>query len=154
MATGVATLRGRFKPGTRVWLIKVADERVLRAEGGELIDDKVVDEQGCVQFSRGVDVGGRYFICGHLDGTPLEVRVRGNEPQEDNSHLVSTPVQPERQRLSDGSWQDEVVLPGTPRQVPDTEPVPEPVPEEKAAPKASKKSTTAKPARGSARKEK
>lgn len=111
----IVTLRGRFQPGARVKLWQVKDESVLRAEGGELIDEKVVDEDGCVQFSKGVKVGGRYLIVGQREGEPLEVRVRGNAPDDDNSLLTHAPVRPERQKLADGRWADEVLPVGMPR---------------------------------------
>lgn len=104
---GRVTLRGRFKPGARVRLVKVKDESVLRAEGGELIEERSVDDDGSVQFTKGVDVGGRYFLVGQIDGHPIEVRARGNTADDEASHVLQTPVQPDRVRLSDGSWADE-----------------------------------------------
>lgn len=155
MASGVVTLRGRFKPGARVRLVRVKDESVLRVgDGSELVASEVVDAEGCVRFAKGVVVGARYFVAGQVDGTPLEVRCRGNRPDEDNSLLTQVPVLPERQKLADGRFQDEVVVAGAPRRA-EEHPVGEaPAAEEVPAKKSAGKSTTAKSARGSARKEK
>ncbi len=145
---GAVTLRGRFKPGTLVRLVKVAHEGVLRPEGGELVAAKRVDEDGVVQFVDGVEVGGRYFISGLIDGQPVDVRARGNEPGDEDLGLVNGSVAPERQKLADGRFQDEVVDPRMPREIakPDLE-------QEKPA-RPARKSTTAKSAKTPARKEK
>lgn len=109
MATGKGqvTLRGRFRPGTDVRLVQVRDERVLRAEGGVEVGTATVDDGGAVQFSSGVDVGGRYLVCGYVDGFPLEVRARGREAGDDSELLTQPPIGPDRVRLGDGSWSDE-----------------------------------------------
>jgi hypothetical protein len=122
MATtkGQVTLRGRFRAGSLVKLVKVAGEHVLRAEGGvEPVAEATVDAAGCVQFTEGVEVGARYLVVGQVDGFPVEVRARGNEPDDENSVLTQAPVQPERQRLSGGQFADEVVPQGAPRSVPE-----------------------------------
>lgn len=120
MATtkGQVTLRGRFRAGSLVRLVRVAGEHVLRPEGGDEIAEATVDAAGCVQFTKGVEAGARYFVVGQLDGTPLEVRCRGNVPEEENSVLAQAPVQPERQKLSGGKFADEVVPHGAPRSAP------------------------------------
>lgn len=109
MATQKAqvTLRGRFRAGTRVRLVEVKDESVLRAEGGKLLDVKRVDEDGQVRFTKDVKKGGRYFVVGNVDGQPLEVRARGNTAEEESAVLGQAPVQPDRVRLADGSFADE-----------------------------------------------
>lgn len=149
-AEGQVTLHGRFRAGALVRLVKVESDLAQRSEGGELIAEAVVDADNRVRFSDGVEVGARYFVVGLIDGAPVEVRARGNDlDAPEDSVLSQPPVQPERQKLADGSFQDELVAVGAPRQAEDPQP-----PEKKAAPKrASGKSTTAKSAaRGSARK--
>lgn len=115
MANGVVTLRGRFKPGARVRLVQVKDETVLRAEGGNELEARTVDEHGCVQFE-GVKVGGYFFLAGQIDGEPVEVRARGKEPDEDNPVLTHAPVRPERAKLASGAWADEIVPATAPRE--------------------------------------
>jgi hypothetical protein len=105
MASGQARLAGRFPPGSVVRLVKVASEAALRSEGGEPVDEQTVGDDGVVTFSRGVDVGGRYFAVGLVAGTPLEVRLRGNVGED--AVNGQAPVSPDRTRLSDGSWSDE-----------------------------------------------
>jgi hypothetical protein len=80
---GQVTLRGRFSPGDVVTLTKVAGPHVLRPEGGEEIETQTVTEEkdaprvGYVRFSKGVEIGARYFIHGLHDGRPQEVRITG-----------------------------------------------------------------------------
>jgi hypothetical protein len=83
-SAGQVTLRGRFSPGGDVvTLVKVAGPHVLRSEGGEEIETQTVTEEkdaprvGYVRFSKGVEVGARYFIRGLTGGSPLEIRVTG-----------------------------------------------------------------------------
>jgi hypothetical protein len=103
---GKVRLSGRFSPGTRVSLIKVRDETVLRAEGGEEVDAKRVKDDGTVEFS--ADVGQRYFVVGRQNGFPLEVRVTGRDDSDaDDATLSQAPVTPDRTRMADGSWVDE-----------------------------------------------
>lgn len=101
------TLRGRFSPGSQVRLVRVDDERALRAEGGEDVGSKKVDADGVVKFTSGVEVGARYFIVGQVDGSPLEVRARGRAAGDEAEVLEQAPVAPDRTRLADGSWADE-----------------------------------------------
>jgi hypothetical protein len=111
--SGQVTLRGRFSPGSLVTLTKVAGEHVLRPEGGEQIEVKTVGEEegaprvGYVRFSKGVEPGARYIIHGLEGGVPLEVRIRGRTKDDPAEVLEQPPVQPDRTRLSDGSWSDE-----------------------------------------------
>lgn len=176
-AGGIVRLRGRFKAGSKVALVQVAHEGVLRSEGGRTVSRKKVDEDGSVTFDEGVEVGGRYFIVGQIDGEPVEVRARGNEPDHAEDLLVNSAVVPERQKLADGRWQDELVHPNAVRQGQKAVSVEEPQEREEEAPKrrsssstssakrpatrkpaakssTAKKTTTAKPAARSARKEK
>jgi hypothetical protein len=64
MASGQARLAGRFPPGTEVRLVEVASAAALRAEGGREVDSQTVGDDGVVTFSKGVEVGGRYFAVG------------------------------------------------------------------------------------------
>lgn len=105
--SGQVTLRGRFRPGSVVALVRVQSEATLRAQGGQTIDRKKVDSEGLVRFTHNVDVGGRYFVVGQVDGGHLEVRARGREVGDESELLAQAPIQPERQRLSDGSFIDE-----------------------------------------------
>lgn len=141
------TLHGRFRPGARVRLVRVKDESVLRAEGGEEIGAATVDADGCVQFTEGVEAGARYFLVGQVDGHPLEVRARGNVPDEENPVMALPPVQPEPQKLADGTLVSDVVLPGTPRQAPE-HPIgekPKPAAKRPARKPAAKTSAATKP---------
>jgi hypothetical protein len=107
---GQVTLRGRFSKGSIVTLTKVAGEHVLRPEGGEDIETKEVGEAGNgvseVTFSKGVEVGARYFIHGLEDGQPIQLRATGKKADEDTG-LAQPPVTPDRTRMADGSWSDE-----------------------------------------------
>jgi hypothetical protein len=104
---GQVTLRGRFSKGSVVTLTKVAGEHVLRPAGGEQVETKTVEEKdgtSFVQFTSGVEVGARYFVHGINDGFPLEVRVTGREADADSEVLAQAPVQPDRVKLTDGSF--------------------------------------------------
>jgi len=111
--SGQVTLRGRFRPGDVVRLVKVAGPHVLRPEGGEEIEVQSVGEEkdaprvGYVRFTKGVEVGERYFITGQTGGYPLEVRVTGRAADDPSEVFEQAPVQPDRVRLSDGSFLDD-----------------------------------------------
>lgn len=102
---GAVRLAGRFKPGTRVRLVKVRDERVMRAEGGEEIAVERVGDDGVIEFSKGVEPGARYLACGYVDGVYLEVRLRGRDSADDAVN-AQPPVGRDRVKLSDGSFLD------------------------------------------------
>lgn len=110
---GQVTLRGRFSPGDVVTLVRVAGPHVLRSEGGEEIETQTVTEEkdaprvGYVRFSKGVEVGARYFIRGLTSGVPLEIRVTGRDGDDPSEVFEQAPVMPDRQRLTDGSFVDE-----------------------------------------------
>jgi hypothetical protein len=91
--------------------VRVAHEGVLRAEGGEEVDVQTAekDENGVasVSFKKGVDEGARYIATGISDGRPLEVRVRGRASDDPSEILEQPPIQPDRVRLTDGSWSDQ-----------------------------------------------
>jgi hypothetical protein len=102
-----AVLNGRFSPGTRVKLIEVRDESVMRPGAGDkVVDTQEVDKDGRLEFTRGVKADARYFAVGNVDGFPREVRLRGRTDDDDAINAVA-PVQPDRVRLSDGSFLDE-----------------------------------------------
>jgi hypothetical protein len=108
MASGQVVLNGRFRAGTDVRLVKVRDESVLRAEGGEEVATATVDDGARVEFKRGVEVGARYFIVGQVDGFPLEVRARGRETGDESAVLEQPPIGPDRRKLADGRFVDEL----------------------------------------------
>lgn len=98
-----ATLNGRFPPGTTVQLVKVAGAHVLRTSAGdEVVDEKVVDEDGRVQFKKGVESDGRYFVRGYVADGPLEIRIRGRAEADDNDVLAQAPVGYDEVRTRDG----------------------------------------------------
>jgi hypothetical protein len=102
--TAQVTLRGRFRPGTRVRLYKSARPEALRhSEGDELLAAKKVDGDGVVRFTSadGVELGGRYFIYGHIAGQPQSVRISGREPG-DEAGIGQRPVGVDDVRHGDG----------------------------------------------------
>lgn len=109
MATskGQVTLRGRFPSGSVVKLVKVKHEGVLRAAGGKEIATGTVGDDGSVTFGKDVEVGGRYFVTGYVDGFPLEVRARGGKAGDESAVLSQPPVTADRTRLADGTFLDE-----------------------------------------------
>jgi hypothetical protein len=110
---GQVTLRGRFSPGDVVTLTKVAGPHVLRPEGGEAIETQTVTEEkdaprvGYVRFSKGVEIGARYFIHGLHDGRPQEVRITGKSSDDPSEVFEQAPIMPDRMRLTDGSFVDD-----------------------------------------------
>lgn len=111
MAKGSITLRGRFSPGSTVRLVKVDGPHTLRpGPGDETVDTQKVDDDGTLKFSKSVDVDGRYFAVGQVNGQPVEVRLRGRT-DDDPGHLAGyEPVGPDRTRLGvagSGGWSDE-----------------------------------------------
>lgn len=104
---GQVTLRGRFPAGSRVTLVEVKDESVLRPEGGKDVETARVGDDGSVQFSKGVKVDGRYFVVGRVGGFPVEVRARGRAKGDEAEVLSQPPVAPDRVKLADGSFLDE-----------------------------------------------
>lgn len=105
---GAVTLRGGFAPGTRVRLVKVDGPEVLRPpDGAEHVDEQVVDDDGCVEFSKGVEVDGRYFAVAIDRDGYRTVRLRGRAKDDPNTVLEGGGVQADRVKLSDGSYLDE-----------------------------------------------
>ena len=103
MAKAKTTLRGRFSPGSQVGLYEVEHAGVLRAEG-EPDTTAEVDKNGEVSFS--LEEGKRYIAQTYDRGEPRSVRLTGRSGDEDVA-LEQPPVQPDRVRLSDGTWADE-----------------------------------------------
>jgi hypothetical protein len=102
MAKASATLRGRFKAGSTVRLIKVAGPHVLRpTEADDEVDTQTVDDDGTVKFSNGIETGARYFAVGQVDGHPLEVRLTGKDNEDDDA-FAQPPILPEPRRLRNG----------------------------------------------------
>lgn len=90
-------LHGRFSPGTVVRLVAVRDERVLRPGAGDReVDHKIVDADGRVEFSTGIVVGGRYFVCGIQQGVPLEVRATGRLDADPVNDIPPNQTEPRR----------------------------------------------------------
>lgn len=102
-------LNGRFPPGARVELVEVASEAVLRTSPTDkVVEAKIVDKDGRVEFGTNVTKGGRYFVRGQNSGFPLEVRITGRVPDEDTDSVnTTTPVQTAERKFSDGSLVDQ-----------------------------------------------
>lgn len=110
-AGGQVTVRGRFKVGSLVRLVKADSGSVLHAGSSESVaTTTVVDEDGVavVRFDEDVEVGGYYFLCGYVDGHPLNLRARGRKPGEDDSQLAQPPLEPEWQTLANGGRRNPV----------------------------------------------
>lgn len=88
---GVVTLAGLFPAGSVVDLVAVEDERVLRAEGGELAGRRVVDAAGNVGFA-GLRIGNRFIATGYRDGRPLEVRCTAVDEAAPSAEIAQPPV--------------------------------------------------------------
>lgn len=109
--SGRLTLRGRFTPGSNVRLVKVDGPHTLRpGPNDETVDTQTVDKDGTLKFSKGVQVGERYFAVGTVNGQPVEVRLTGRS-EDDPGHLAGyEPVTTDRARLGiggTGGWADE-----------------------------------------------
>lgn len=104
-------LRGRFPAGTEVRLVKVAGPHVMRpGVADETVDTQTVDEDGGLEFSKGVEEGERYFAVANVDGFPREVRLTGKADPEESLLSGYEPVLPERAKLGIGGiggWSDE-----------------------------------------------
>jgi len=88
---GVAVVAGIFPPASVVVLRRVTSEAVLRPEGGEEIERRLVDENGNVGFS-GLIAGERYFASGYVDGFPIDVRCRAVDSEAPDSELAQAPI--------------------------------------------------------------
>jgi nicotinate-nucleotide--dimethylbenzimidazole phosphoribosyltransferase len=88
---GVAVIAGIFPPGSVVRLTHVPDETVLRPEGGDEVERRIVDDNGNVGFAD-LEVGERYFASGYVSGFPVDVRVTGTDVN-DVGNFTQPPVQ-------------------------------------------------------------
>lgn len=104
MSEAQVVVRGRFEPGAVVALVRVPDERAMRAAAGQTIDRKRVDPSGTVKFRKGVELEARYFVTGISYGVPTEVRAIGSAPDE--SPTATDLVQPDRRKNAGGEWID------------------------------------------------
>lgn len=93
--SGVVICNGKFPAGSVVRLVRVVDERVLRAEGGDEVDVRVVAADGSLGFDQGIEVGGRFFAVGYALGAPLEVRCVGEDADAVDPSALQAPVQRE-----------------------------------------------------------
>jgi hypothetical protein len=98
MHSAQVVLTARFDSGADVMLVRVRDERTLRAEGGEMIDRRRAGEQGTVTFTSRVEPGARYIAVGVRDRHPLEVRARGQQGAADAPQPPPWPARPHRLR--------------------------------------------------------
>lgn len=99
---GRVALSGRFSPGERVRLIQVDGPHVLRPpDGAGPVDTGRVDENGRVEFTKGVEIGARYFISGYHNGQPFDVRMTGRSADDPSVVLEQTPTPVETQRSVD-----------------------------------------------------
>jgi hypothetical protein len=131
MSAGKVVIVGRFPAGNVVHLWRVADEGVLRHEGGELVDTKRVDVDGVVTFRSRVAVGGRFIAYGYVDGQPESVRCRGLAADEVAEVLGQAPVGREVVKHADGQVVDGVYRPlRYASDEPGSDEEPEPVPAE------------------------
>jgi hypothetical protein len=108
---GVVVVAGQFPAGSVVRLVRVADERVLRAEGGEEVDVRIVDAAGNVGFDQGIAVGDRFFAVGYAGGVPLEVRCTGQDADEVGATRLQPPIQPVQGTIGTQSAPQQVPAP-------------------------------------------
>ena len=102
-------LRGRFPVGSRVELVRVRDERVLRSQGGDVIAEQEVEERdgvAVVCFEDDVEEGGYYFVRGYARGHFIDVRVRGRSVDEADGAVGQAPQGPVPTTLADGTRLD------------------------------------------------
>jgi hypothetical protein len=109
MAKGSVTLRGRFSPGSTVRLVKVEGPHVLRpGPHHETVATEKVDDEGNLEFSKGVEVGARYFAVGYINGQYRDVRLTGKTDADEGFLAGYDPSALQtRVRLADGSFVDE-----------------------------------------------
>jgi hypothetical protein len=95
MSPARVVLDQRFDPGSTVTIVRVRDERTLRAGGGAAIGTGRADPSGSVTFNAGVEIGGRCLAVGVKDRQPLEVRARADKR---DAARPQPPVCPDRPR--------------------------------------------------------
>lgn len=114
--SGIALVAGIFQPKSVVGIYDVPDETVLRAEPYQLVENRVVDDAGNVGFD-GLEVGGRYFVQGYVEGRPVSVRVTALDSEAPEAEpLGQPPISPTPQNVGT----QEELQPG-----PDPHPAPE-----------------------------
>jgi hypothetical protein len=121
MAKGSVTLRGRFSPGSTVRLVKVEGPHVLRpGPHHETVATEKVDDEGNLEFSKGVEVGARYFAVGYINGQYRDVRLTGKTDADEGFLAGYDPSALQaRVRLADGSFVDEAPEQHQKQDVPD-----------------------------------
>lgn len=102
---GQIAVAGKYEPKSVVSLYQVKDEKVLRAEEGDLVDKRLADEDGSVGFS-GLDPSKRYFLTAYIKGQHREDRARALTGDESNVY-AQAPVRP---NLTPPVGTNEVVL--------------------------------------------
>jgi hypothetical protein len=111
---GVVVVRGAFTPGSIVKLVKVPSEVQTRAEGGEVVEERMVDKDANVGFA-GLAVGDRFFVTGYVDGVPVEKRARACLEGENSAELAQPSPRPIPARLgTEGKAQQPPVVPDDP----------------------------------------
>lgn len=91
---GAVVVSGQFPAGTVVKCYLVDSEATLRVDAdATLVGERMSDDNGDVGFP-GLEQGARYFVCGYVDGTLLEIRCVGQDPEAPNAPLGQPPVQP------------------------------------------------------------
>lgn len=91
---GAVVVSGQFPAGTVVKCYHVDSEATLRVDAdATLVGERMSDDNGDVGFP-GLEQGARYFVCGYVDGTLLEIRCVGQDPEAPNAPLGQPPVQP------------------------------------------------------------
>lgn len=134
MSAESVAVAGRFEPGGHVSLWLVADERVQRHEGGELVETRRADEVGSVVFTgKRVVVGARYIAFGYVGGRPESVRCSTAD-----GVLSQAPVAPAVVKHADGQ-----VVAGEYVPLRDEVPVEVPVAKRKRPSRAKKKAGVA-----------
>ncbi len=91
MSDGVVVVAGVFQPGSVVSLVEVESESVMRPGEIGAIEQRLVDDNGNVGFE-GLDVGGRYFVTGYVNGYYVALRAVGTDVSSPDSPLMQAPV--------------------------------------------------------------
>jgi hypothetical protein len=126
--TAQVTLRGRFPRGALVRLYAASPSALRHSEGDELLAAKKVGDDQTVTFTNldGVAVGGRYIAFGYINGTPVDLRLRGRAPGDES--LGQPPVGVEPVKHADGTVAAErgQAMAGSPTDRPAIPPHPDP----------------------------
>lgn len=89
---GHIAVAGKYEPKSVVSLYQVKDEKVLRAEEGDLVDKRLADENGSVGFS-GLDPSKRYFLTAYIKGQHREDRATAYVGEQSNIYQQA-PIKP------------------------------------------------------------